>query len=440
MRAGILMAVILMAGIPGFCQVEPTATGGAAVPDADEQMKMPPPVNGIPYPGQTASDKRSNFLSFGIGVTSAYFDNVLLGIAAQPVGDEMYSISPGMTYNTETPRQSRNLVYTSGYTFYQHSTALNYLDQAATATFQERFTHRVTLNLSDSFVQSSGLFNQSYGGAVSGAVTAQQQLIIAPFAKQITNTASAELSVQYGRDAMLGASFNAGTLSFPDISQAQGLNNSQLYGGSAFWNRRLSQYDYLGAIYQVQRMTTSPVPAVADIEAVWGFYTHYFNRAASFSIAAGPGYGGLSAPGVASSHSWTPGATFSMGWQASNTNFALSYMHGETPMIGFPGIFSTDTGLVSVTQKFHQSWNASASGSYGNFSNLVPQFPSGLPGGHSAMGSISIQYVMSPNLTTQGGYTRLHQSYSSLTTFAQNPDSDEVFISVVYQFRKSIGR
>ena len=187
-------------------------------------------------------------------------------------------------------------------------------------------------------------------------------------------------------------------------------------------------------------MTTSPTPSTTDVQTAWGYWTHYFNRTASFSIAAGPERAVISAPGVASFTLWTPAASLSLGWQAAKANFALSYMHSAMPMIGFPGLFSSDTGTVTVTQKFSRSWIASASGSYGSFSNQDAQIASGLPGGHTATGSASIQHSLGASLNAGFGYTRLHESYGGLATFAQNPNSDEVFVSVTYQLRKPIGR
>ena len=443
MRVRILIAVLLMSAVSALCQVEPSATGGAPAADADQPMNMPPPVSGSAYPSQVGSDTRSNVLSFGIGTTVAYFDNVLIGIASQPVSDEMYSISPVVTYNMQTPRQSRIFSYSSGYTFYQHMSALNYVDQAATGTFQERFTRHVTLNLSDSFVQSSGLLNQSTGsngGSISGSVSGQQKLIITPFANEITNTANAVLSDQFAQNGMFGANFSAMMLNFPNPSQAAGLDNSQLYGGTAFLNRRLSLNDYLGGIYQFQRMTTSPTPSTTDVQTAWGYFTHYFSPTASFSLVAGPERAVITAPGAATFTQWTPAATFSLGWQAAHTNFAVSYMHSTSPMLGFPGLYSSDTGTASVTQKFNRFWTASASGSYGSFTNQDPQIAIGLPGGHTGIGTVSMQHIIGTNLNMGFGYTRLHERYGGLSAFTQNPNSDEVFVSVAYQFHRPIGR
>lgn len=442
-RISILAVVSLVTVIPGLCQVEPSATGGTPVSEADQPMNTPPPAGGAPYPSQTASDSRSNFLSLGVGSTLAYFDNVEIGISTQPVADEMYTISPVLTYNMVTPRQSRVFSYSSGYTFYQHTTALDYVNQAATGTFQERFTRHLTLNLSDTFVQSSGLMSQPSGfngGAVSGSVAGQQQLVIVPFANELTNTANAELSDQFAQNGMFGASFNAETLTFPNPSQAVGLDNSQLFGGTVFVNRRLSQTDYLGAIYQVQRMTTSPTPSVTTVQTLWGYFTHYFGRTASLSLVAGPARASISAPGAPAYLTWAPSATLSMGWQAAKTNFALSYMHSTMPTLGFPGLYSSDAGSVSATQRFNRTWTASVSGSYGNFSNLDAQIASGLPGGHTATGTGSLQHLLGANLSTQVGYTRLHANYGGIAAFTQNPNSDEFFVSLSYQFRKAIGR
>lgn len=442
-RRSALAVVLLGAILPGFGQVEPTATGGTPLTETDQPMNTPPPVGGTPYPSQTASDARSNFLSLGIGSTAAYFDNVEIGISTQPVPDEMYTISPVLTYNMETPRQSRIFTYSSGYTFYQHTSALDYVNQAATGTFQERFTRHVTLNLSDTFAQSSGLLSQSSvlnGGVVSGSVSGQQPLVIVPFANQLTNTANAELSDQFAQNGMLGATFNAATLTFPNPSQAAGLDNGQLYGGTAFVNRRVSQTDYLGAIYQIQRMTTSPTPSATTVQTLWGYFTQYFGRTASLSVVAGPSRASISAPGATPYQTWTPAGTLSMGWQAARANLAFSYMHSTMPTLGFPGLYSNDAGSVSATQRFGKTWTASLSGSYGDFSNQDPQIASGLPGGHTAMGSASVQHAFGTSLSTQLGYTRLHASYGGIAAFTQNPNSDEFFVSLSYQFRKAIGR
>ena len=441
MRHRVLAALLLLGAIPALCQVEPSATGGTPAAEVDQPMDMPPPVSGAPYPSQTTSETKSNFVSFGVGAITAYLDNVLIGLATKPVSDEMYSVFPVFTYNMETPRQSRLFSYNSGYTFYQHTTALNYVDQAASGAFRERLTSHMVLNFSDAFVQSSGWLGQpSSASPVSGSASGQQQLVIAPFANELTNTANAGLSDQFSQNSMLGASFNSIILNFPNPSQVVGINDSQLYGGSGFFNQRLSHDDYAGAIYEIQRMTTSPTPSVNNVQTVWLYFTRYLNRTASLSVAMGPQFAVLTSPGAPAFHLWAPAATLSLGWQAKRTNFALSYMHSEMPTVGFPGLFSNDTGTASVTQRLSRTWIASASGSDGNFSNQDPHLLVGLPGGHNAMASASIQHMMGAKLTTQLGYTHMHESYSSLSTFTQNPNTNEVFVSVSYQFQKSIGR
>ena len=62
------------------------------------------------------------------------------------------------------------------------------------------------------------------------------------------------------------------------------------------------------------------------------------------------------------------------------------------------------------------------------------------PGGHTLSGSASVQHSISEHFIMELGYTRLRQSYSNIAVIANAPNTNRAFISVSYQFARSLGR
>lgn len=439
----ICMALVLLSALNASCQVEPSATGGAAQEEVDVPMNMPPPVNGASYPSQVGSAERQDYVSLGISVNAGYNSNVLPGLTGQPISDEVYSFLPLFNLSKETPRQTLALNYNSGYTVFQHTSTLNYMDQGITGLLTQRFTRHVTLSLNDSFVQASGIFNQPGalpGGSISGSVSASSQVVLAPYANELLNSSNAALTDQFAKDTMVGGSFITQTLRFPNPSQADGLDNMQSYGGTAFLNRRASDKQYVGAIYEYLRTTTDPVVSTTEGQTIYGYLTYYFNRTASLSLAAGPERITTTAPGVPTYQSWEPAANVSLGWQAGQANLAASYARSAGAAGGLPGAYTMDTANLAAAWQPNREWTASASGSYALYKSLTPQLGLSFPGGHTVSGSVALQRTFNAQFSAQVGYMRLHESYSGVPVIEANPDSDEVYATITYQFSRPIGR
>ena len=64
----------------------------------------------------------------------------------------------------------------------------------------------------------------------------------------------------------------------------------------------------------------------------------------------------------------------------------------------------------------------------------------GVNNGHTVSGTASLQQQFGEHINLQLGYTRLHQSYSSVPVLAMTPDTNREFVSVSYQFSRPLGR
>jgi len=438
MLSRICMGLLLSVAIPIWSQVEPSATGP---PATESEMQTPPPVSGQAYPTATGSETRSNYLRVGLSISTAYDDNVIPSTSAKPIGDFTYSIDPTFTLDQSTPRANRTLTYSPGFTLYQNTSALNAINQNALARFQYRLSPHTTMSLRDSFVQSSNVFNQPDSG-VSASTELPTAAVVAPFADQINDAASAELSYQFSANGMIGGSGTYTMLKYTNPTQASGLPNSNSQGGSAFYNRRLSSTQYIGVTYQFSRMVSSlaNAPSETQMHTINSFYTIYLKHALTLSVSGGPQHFNVAESPLPPSASWTPSVTASIGWQRSHTNLAASYSRTVTGAGGLLGAFQSNSASASARWQFARTWTIGSAGNYSDQKNVVPSFLSSTPGGSTISGNVSVQHPMSDHLNVGFGYNRIHQSYSGIAVISTTPDTDQVSISVSYQFVRPLGR
>ncbi len=456
------LSIVLMAGVPLWSQVNNAPTANTVPPSTDnatavtdntatpatveDRMQVPPPVSGAAYPSTYTAQERSNYLRGGLTFTTAYSDNVLGGITANPVSDVSYSIFPNIALDETTSRLHWVLSYSPGFTFYQRVSSRNQENQNVSINFTYRLSPHVTLSLRDTFQKSSSVLDQpdlASAGAVTGGLQGVGIAVVAPLADQLNNNGSPEITYQFSANGMIGASGTFTNLHYSNSTQVPGLFDSSSQGGSAFYSHRLSKKHYIGASYQYQRILTYPNGASQDetqTHAVLGFYTFYPQPTLSLSVSAGPQHYDVEQAPLSAAQSWSPAATASMGWQARHTNLAASYSRMVSGGGGLLGAFHSNTANLSVRQQLSKNWNAGVSGAYAINKTVTPLFFLSNPGGHSISGSASIQRTLGQHLSATAGYTRLHQSYSGIAAISTAPDTNMESVSISYQFARPLGR
>lgn len=439
------IAVVFLLIAPVWCQVDTNETEANANPQDESRMLTPPPVNGQAYPTATAAETRSNYLRGGLTFNSAYSDNVFAGYAPNPVSDVSYSVWPTIALDETTSRLSSTLTYSPGFTFYQRTSAYNQMDQNLGLNLQYRLSPHVTASVRDSFQKTSNVFNQPDVTAtgVYGTPQPPTLAVVPPLADTLTNSANAQLTYQFSASGMIGASGTFTNLHFPNQSDVPGLYDSSSRGGSAFYSRRLSRKHYIGATYQYSRMLayTTGAPSQTETHTVFAFYTIYLKSNLSVSLSGGPQYYDtaqyLFFP---ASHSWSPAATASLGWQGRHTSFAGSYSRIVTGGGGLVGAFHSNSANASARWQLARTWNAGTAASYGIYQSITPFFFLANPGGHTISGTVSLQHQIGEHFNAQLGYTRVHQSFGGISAIATNPDTNREFVSISYQFTRPLGR
>lgn len=443
------LGLVLLAATSAWSQVGSTPFEMATTPTEKTRMLTPPPVSGQTYPTIVGSEARSNYLGAGVVLTTAYNDNVLAGGSNPPVHDVIYSIWPTIQLEQTTLRQHRTFTFRPGFTIYQHTSTLNGADQGASANFEYRTSEHTTINLSDTFLKTSNVFNQAFVGGISGSPQAPPAGIVAPFADQLSNTANAGMSYQFGRNSMIGGRGIATDIHYPNPEQALGIYDSNSRGGMAFYSQRLSNSQYAGVTYQYLTSQTNPVTAQGtplnmgievQTHTTLPFYTLYFSPALSFSLSGGPQYVDSTQPGSQPFRTWTPAAIVSLARQTNRTNFVVSYSRTVTGGSGLLGTFSSNSANGALRLQLARTWTLGSTVSYSNERNITRYFVTSSPGGHTLSGDVLLQYSLSAHLDAEVGYGRLHQSYSGIAVVSNAPDSNREYVSISYQFTRSLGR
>jgi hypothetical protein len=443
-----IFVLILLAVVPLWSQSDPAVTSDPSTASNDLQMAVPPPVSAESYPTVTGSEARSNYLRTGISVTSTYTDNLLGGVSPRPVGDESYSIAPFIALDETTSRLHSILTFNPGFTFYQHTSDRNEADENGSLDVSYRLSPHVTVSLVDTFRKSSNLMNQPNGfeSPVFGSAQVSPVSVIAPVADQLSNTGTAQLTYQFGPNAMVGISGTFTNLHYSNPAEVPGLYDSGSRGGSVFYTHRLSGQHYVGATYQYQMLLAYPVGFRAETQtnSLMLFYSIYLKPTVSLSFFGGPQYSNTQESIVPRLRAWSPAAGASLAWQERQTNFAVSYSREIAPGGGLIGAVHQDAGTISVRRQLTRTMSGGLESQYADNRLLgggLPQAVLGFGGsGHSISGTVSLERQLGEHFALGLGYSRLHQSYRNIAAISNAPNTNRGWVSVSYQFARPLGR
>jgi len=221
-----------------------------------------------------------------------------------------------------------------------------------------------------------------------------------------------------------------------------GLYDSSSSGGSAFYTHRLSKKNYVGAIYQYQRIVAYPLAGQSETQTQTAslFYTVYLQPNLSMSISGGPQHTEVNQTALPTWQAWTPAGAVSLGWQEHHTSFAASYFRTITGGGGLLGAYQSNRINGSLRQQLTQNWNVGIAGGYSIYKTVDPLFSLSNSGGHTVWGNASIQRKLDAHINAELGYTRLYQSYSSVAAVSTFPNVNREWISISYQFARPLGR
>jgi hypothetical protein len=440
-----LGAIVLVAA-PVWSQADNSQSQQSSPESSEDRMVTPPPVSVEAYPTTYAAESRSNYVRGRLTFSPGYSDNVFDG-SGRPLSDVSYSVWPSITLDETRSNFHGLMSYAPGFTLYQRTSGLNQANQNLRLDLQYRLSPHVTLGVVDSFLKSSNILDQqslSSSIGVSGSVQTQSQTIIAPYANQINNTGSVQLTYQFQPNATIGASGTFTNLHYPNPSQVSGLFDSSSKSGSLFYTHRLSRKHYLGATYQYQDLLAFPSGFQAETQthSVFLFYTAYINPTFLVSVFGGPQYYDTQQTSLRPSNTFSPAAGASLSWQDRQTSVSIAYSRMIASGGGLIGSVHQDAANASLKRQLTRMLSVAVAGGYTDSRLLDPIFFFNVfnTGGHTFSGTVSIERQWGEHLSTGIGYTRLHQTYTGVESISSAPDVNREWVSISYQFSRPLGR
>ncbi len=438
-----LILFVLLAAIPVWPQVAPSASGGNSV----SPMMVPPPVSNVNYPASVGSEVHSNYLRGGFTESTAYISNLYAGSGGPSLAETTISILSSIALDATTTRQHMTVAFAPGYTFYSPSSILNSPDDSATAAYSVQLTPHTTFSANDQFQYSSmPIYNPAgvvSGGQVSGSPALSTPGVIAPFAPFLNNNANADFTAQTGMNTMLGGSGSLGTLHYPNSSETAGLYDYSSRGGSAFYNQRVLDRQYFGATYQYADILSYPTgeTSTTQMQSVMGYYTIYAKSKLSFSILAGPQYYETSLPPIPVLSGWGPSVTASTGWQGMRTSLSASYSQSVTGGGGLLGAYHSKSANATARWQMSRTWTGNVDGAYSIIKSVSPQFALfGVENGHTVSGDMMAAHSMGAHWNISFSYVHIHLSYGNIAALSSNPDSDSGTVTIAWQFSRPLGK
>lgn len=434
------LGVLLLVAVP----VLPQAVSPLNQAPEESQMSTPPPVSGEAYPIEVGAEENSNYVRGGMKFDTSYIDNLYPG-NGQTIAETTYSILPTLALDQTTSTRHIGILYSPGFTFYEPTSALNEVDQAAVLSYHVRPSPHSVLAFNDRFQYSSTAYGSGNlgGGSVSGVTPAVAPGILAPFAKQLINSTDGEFTLQTSLSSMFGFSGTASTLHYPSLSEVNGLYDSNSRGGSAFYNRRISARQYVGTTYNYTQILSYP-PSTSeidtDVQSASAFYTIYLQRTLTLSVSGGPQRSQLEQKSVPAFTLWSPFVTASIGWQGLHTSVAASYAQALTAGGGLLGPYHSRIGNAAGRWQMSRTWTAGVSASYAINKAVSAPLLLESENGHSISGSATATHSIGRRTYFSVGYDRIHQSYAGIPAISNNPDADRVTASISWEFTRPLGR
>ena len=426
-------------------QATPGASPSEAVPESSvaySEVLMPPmPVAGARPPLTLASEPaRSNFVRGSLGITAAYDDNMLSTTSAH-VGDTSYLFYPTLDFVQARERWLLDLNYSPGFTFNQKLSERNQAAHDLHLLLGYRLSPHVNLQLRDSFSKTTTLFSDFSGMRTDqpGPMPIPNLFPVTPITERTGNTSGADLTYQFGRDSMVGASGGYYFVNYGRIVGTSGetyrLVDTRSWNGDGFYTHRFGGRHWLGTSYTVQRLMFDP-GYPTEVQRALGFYSVYLGSHISFSVWAGPERSKSLAPVdvVARARQWNVAGGLQWTWQGERTAFSAGYTRQTSDGGGLAQAVLMNLANAQVQRQLTRRWNTTIQAMYARDDGLNP---SGMQAQQSLSASADLRCQMTKQMGFALRYARYRQEYALHGVPA---DRNRASVSIFYSFSRPVGR
>ena len=399
--------------------------------------------------------ERSNYLRGGISVGATYDDNAASS-ATNRIGDFSYSILPNIQLDQTRSRLHWTLGYLGGFTANQRLSERNQGSHNLNGALQYRLSPHIDLRLSDSFLDTTGFlqqFENGLGTPVTGPINQPNQTLITPLAKNMNNTASADVSYQFSADDVIGGGGTFYDSHFRDLPAGSGpLLDTSTRSADVHYNHRFTARNWTGLTYKFQRLAGSGQNATLTHSLLLS-HTIYLQQHMTLAFFAGPEYTELEtvtvtaniAPPVISfaivtnnEQQLSVSAGTSFGWQSALTSIHLDATRKVTDGGGVLGVVELNSFGGGIRRQLTKTTTVDLNAVYGRNRELGSIAAGNTPL-TSASGGVGFEQRLAANLVLRLGYGRDYQKGSTISPLG-SINHNRGSISISYNFTRPMGR
>jgi hypothetical protein len=397
---------------------------------------------------------RTNYLNTGVSIGTAFDDNTL-STSSDHTSDFGYSVLPYIGLKQSRGRLKWTLDYAAGFTVNQQLSNRNQGSHNLGIESEYQLSPHVNLVVRDHFLKTTGFFdqmNRAYDGASGTILQTPNQAVITPLANETSNSATAEITYQFGRDSQIGGSGTFYLSHYNDAPAGTALIDSNTQEVEAFYNHRLFDRDSIGVTYRFLRLTFSPVFNNVLVHSVLATYSFRPRPNLSLSFFVGPQYTNTQSELIAytmqlpvvflsaipiSQTSWSPAVGGSFSWNGQRTSFVTDASRMINDGGGLLGAVHFTTFGAAVRRQLSRDYTARMGVVYG-LSNQVGSSALSYSSLKSATGNFSLSRRIGTNFGLTLGYARDYQLDNA--PGSSNINHNRAWITISYEFSRPMGR
>jgi hypothetical protein len=440
MKSSLPIALMIALAVAASAQqtepVEPPAGEPASAPATLVGQRVPRE----PLTGRTTP----NYVAGGIAITQMFTDNAELATSDR-ISNLSYSIQPQVALNHTTPRFSYSLGALFGFVVNQNLEEQNQATQAVSLDLSYGLTRFTTLRLSDSFMNTTGLWSGPSAGTSPGpgiGAVQQPNSALVTYGAFRTNDVLVELSHQFTINGNGGIRATQSFTWFPETATSPVLgmlHGGHAYSAEAFYNHRFSLRHWAGVTARAQRFDLDRSLGRTDTASFVFLYGFNIRPNVSISLFAGPELSmtsvgqGISAPVFSFPRRlWSPatGAVFS--WQHQRTGVTASFVRQVSNGGGLASAVTLSSVDAELVRQLGRRLGVELGFAY---TRNVPIVTSQTIRTYS--GRLQFNYRITNNYGIYAGYAR-----DENTSLGGNTSvfANRVWISFSYGFSRPLGR
>jgi hypothetical protein len=431
------------------CLLMLTVGGLTAAAQITQSPAFEPPGDAPVFTARTETTK-FNVSTMGVRISTIYDDNALSSRQdLQP--DFTVFVQPHLGWRISNTRTEWAVDYTLGFARSEKVAAYDSLSHLLHGGCQVKLTKRLGFRVHEAFLSSTNPFDQLHAsepatGPSANTVLPETASVIPAEVRTEQASIDAVYILSAHATAGVGGEFFGARYSLPSGSRSsnQVLQNSSSASGRSYYMRQIARHQWTGVDYRVQKSIFNSGQSSSLVHSLAYTHTIAISPGTILLLFLGPersvtqSVTGMSSPlsrpsaAAQSAWQWSGGVTGRWSGKHSRISANLSRRINNGGLLGATQL---STSSAEISRQFARQWSTRLLVSYDHGNALLG--PSTLS---YVSGAAGLTRALSPNLSFEFQYWRVHMSSNGSLPASLLADHDRISMSFVYEHERPLGK